>query len=113
MGSGGDPDRANFNMDQENLEARASKSFGSRDRTEVIYSHNNYLYRYAAVAPDAHEIDRVALNNSLFFDTARRYNLNSRFTWYDQEGTTSFRRVEAAGRPLLAVAPSSETDGKF
>ena len=25
---------------------------------------------------------------------ARKYNLNSRITWYNQEGTTSFRRVE-------------------
>jgi len=83
-----------FKMDQENLEARASKSFGSRDRTELLYSHNAYLYRYAELHRTAHEIDRIAFNNSLFFDKARRYNLNSRFTWYDQEGTTSFTRVE-------------------
>ncbi len=83
-----------FQMDQENLEARASKSFGSRDRTELLYSHNSYLYRYAALHRTAHKIDRLALNNSLFFDKARRYNLNSRFTWYDQEGSSSFTRLE-------------------
>ena len=83
-----------FNMDQENLQVRASKSFGSRDRNELIYSHNNYLYRYAKLHQTHHLIDRVALNNNFFFDAARRYNLNSRITWYEQEGTTSFRRVE-------------------
>jgi len=83
-----------FNMDQENIQARASKSFGSRDRTELIYSHQNYLYRYAELHQTEHLIDRVALNNNFFFDVRRRYNLNSRFTWYDQEGTTNFRRVE-------------------
>ena len=83
-----------FNMDQENIQARTSKSFGSRDRTELIYSHQNYLYRYAELHQTEHLIDRVALNNNVFFDAKRRYNLNSRFTWYDQEGTSSFRRVE-------------------
>jgi len=83
-----------FNMDQENLQARASKSFGSRDRSELIYSHNNYLYRYAELHQTQHVIDRIALNNNFYFDLARKYNLNSRITWYNQEGTNSFRRVE-------------------
>ena len=83
-----------FNMDQESFQARASKSFGSRDRTELLYSHNNYLYRYAELHQTSHLIDRVALNNNVFFDEARKYNLNSRFTWYNQDGTTSFRRLE-------------------
>jgi hypothetical protein len=83
-----------FNMDQKNFEARTSKSFGSRDRTELLYSHHNYLYRYQELHETANLIDRVSLNNSIFFDTSRRYNLNSRFSWYDQDGTTSFRRLE-------------------
>ena len=83
-----------FNMDQESFHARASLSFGSRDRTELLYSHNNYLYRYAELHQTSHLIDRVALNNNVFFDDARKYNLNSRFTWYNQDGTTSFRRLE-------------------
>jgi hypothetical protein len=83
-----------FQMNQENVEARATKSFGSRDRNELLYSHHNYLYRYAELHQTAHLIDRIALNNNLFFDADRKYNLNSRFTWYNQEGTTSFRRVE-------------------
>ena len=41
-----------------------------------------------------HLIDRVALNNNVFFDAGRKYSLHSRFTWYDQEGTNSFRRIE-------------------
>ncbi len=83
-----------FNMDQQSVEARATKSFGSRDRTELLYSHNDYLYRYAELHQTAHLINRLALNNMLFFDAGRRYNLNSRFTWYDQEGTTTFQRIE-------------------
>ena len=84
----------NFNMDQELVEARASKSFSSRDRSELLYAHHDYLYRYADIHRTAHLIDRIAFNNSVFFDPSRKYNLNSRFSWYDQEGTTSFRRVE-------------------
>jgi len=83
-----------FNMDQENVQVRASKSFGSRDRTELIYTHNNYLYSYADLHQTHHLTDRVALNNNVYLDAGRRYNLNSRITWYDQDGTTTFRRVE-------------------
>ena len=81
-------------MDQELVEARASKSFGSRDRSELVYAHHDYLYRYAEIHETAHLIDRFAFNNSVFFDAKRKHNLNSRFSWYNQEGTTSFRRVE-------------------
>jgi hypothetical protein len=83
-----------FKMDQDLVEARASKSFGSRDRSELVYAHHDYLYRYAEIHETAHLIDRFAFNNSVFFDATRKYNLNSRFSWYKQEGTTSFRRVE-------------------
>lgn len=83
-----------FNMDQENIQARASKSFGSRDRNELIYSRNDYLYTYGELHETQHLINRIALNNNLYFDASRKYNLNSRITWFDQEGTTSFRRFE-------------------
>lgn len=83
-----------FRMDQELIEARASKSFGSRDRSELLYAHHDYLYEYADIHQTAHLIDRIAFNNSVFFDPSRKYNLNSRISWYKQEGTTSFRRVE-------------------
>ena len=55
-----------FRMDQENLEARASKSFGSGDRTELLYSRHNYFYRYAELHRTEHLINRLALNNSIF-----------------------------------------------
>jgi len=83
-----------FTMDQELVEARANKSFGNRDRSELVYAHHDYLYEYADIHQTAHLIDRFAFNNSVFFDPSRKYNLNSRVSWYNQEGTTSFRRVE-------------------
>lgn len=102
-----------FFMDQENIQARANKSFGSRDRTELLYSHYDYLYRYADLHETAHLIDRVTLNNSLFFDAARLYNLNSRFTWYDQEGTTTFRRLELLERVNLTLPYQLRLIGSF
>ncbi len=83
-----------FHMEQESVEARSTKSFGSKDRTEIFYAHSNYLYRYEEVHQTHHLIDRVSLNNNIFFDTGRKYSLHSRFSWYDQEGTNTFRRLE-------------------
>lgn len=83
-----------FRMDQDNLQARATKSFGSRDRSELVYSHNDYLYSYAGLHQTLQQIDRLALHNNIYLDSARNYNLNSRIIWYNQEGTTAFRRFE-------------------
>jgi len=84
----------NFSMDQENLQVRASKSFGSRDRNELIYFRNDYLYTYAGLHRTQHLTNQLALNNNVYFDPGRKYNLNSRISWYDQEGSFSFRRFE-------------------
>jgi hypothetical protein len=84
----------NFSMDQENVQVRVSKSFGSRDRNELVYYRNDYLYAYSGLHQTQHMTNQLALNNNLYFDTGRKYNLNSRISWYDQEGTSSFRRFE-------------------
>jgi hypothetical protein len=84
----------NFSMDQQNLQVRASKSFGSRDRNELVYFRNDYAYAYSDLHRTQHLTNRVALNNNIYFDAGRKYNLNSRISWYDQEGTSSFRRFE-------------------
>ncbi len=83
-----------FQMDQENIQVRASRSFGSRDKNELIYSRNNYLYTYSGLHQTAHLTNRVALNNNIYLDSAKNYSLNSRITFYDQSGTTSFNRFE-------------------
>lgn len=84
-----------FDMQRENVQARATKSFGTRDRHELIYAHNNYLYNYAGLNQTSNIIDRAALNNNIFFDAARKYNFNSRITYYQQKGTSNFDRFEA------------------
>jgi hypothetical protein len=83
-----------FRTNQQHVQARTSKSFGTRDRSELEYTHNNYHYWYTTQHQTHHLIDRVALNNHVYLDSARRYQLNSRITWHNQEGTNSFRRLE-------------------
>jgi len=102
-----------FQMDQESIQARTSKSFGSRDRTELLYSRNSYLYRYAELHQTSHIINRAALNNNLFFDNARKFNLNSRFTWYKQDGTSSFRRIELLESLTLRLPHQFKLMGNF
>ncbi len=102
-----------FSMDQENLQVRTSKSFGSRDRSELVCAHNNYLYSYAELHRTQHLTNRVAMNNNVYLDAGRRYNLNSRITWYDQEGTTSFRRVEVLEGVSLQLPYQLKLRGNF
>ena len=68
-----------------------------------LYSHQDYLYRYADLHQTAHLIDRFTFSNSLFFDPERKYNLNSRFSLYNQDGTISFSRLELLEAMMLEI----------
>jgi hypothetical protein len=83
-----------FYMDRLNILARASKSFGSRDRSELIFSRNDYDYRYGELSRTQNLIHRVDFHNTVYFDKERQYNLNSRMSWHAQKGSSQFRRAE-------------------
>jgi len=87
-----------FSMAQSDLEGRISKSFGQRDKSEIIYSHNNYLYTYAAEDEVKNRIDRLSLANSIYFDRQKRYSLSSFVSVYDQQGSNSFRKNDVIER---------------
>jgi len=87
-----------FSMAQRDIEGRISKSFGQRDKSEVIYSHNNYLYTYDSQEELKNTIDRVSLSNSLYLDREKRYSLSSFVSLYDQQGSNSFRKNDIIER---------------
>lgn len=87
-----------FSMTQSDIEGRISKSFGQRDKSEIIYSHNNYLYNYAAEDEVKNRIERLSLSNSLYFDQDKRYSLSSFVSIYDQQGSNTFRKNDVIER---------------
>ena len=102
-----------FSMTQSDIEGRISKSFGQRDKSEIIYSHNNYLYTYADQDEVDNMIDRLSLSNSLWFDRQKRYSLSSFISLYDQQGTTRFRKNDIIERLYLQLHRSLRFIGDY
>jgi hypothetical protein len=90
-----------FKMDQEDLEGRISKSFGENDNNELIYAHNNYLYSYYGMSDIKNQIDRISLNDNVYFDRKKKYSINSYASVYDQNGSNEFRKIDVSERLIL------------
>ena len=89
--------------EQNNFEARASKSFGKNDKHEFIFSHNEYSHEDTFItSPQTqnnsnilkNDIKTWSLNNSVFFDPERKYSLNSRISDIRQEGNIQYDRFQ-------------------
>ncbi|MEZ5072908.1 MAG: hypothetical protein R2751_18660 [Bacteroidales bacterium] len=93
-----------FQMDQEQFVLRGDRSFGTRDRTEIHFSLNDYAYAYAGLHTTRHLNSRMALENQVYADQSRKFGLNSRISRYEQTGTHTFRRVEWNETMQLALA---------
>lgn len=83
-----------YTNDRITFEGRATKSFGSRDKNELIYGYDDFQYTYANRDTTWNKINRVNLNNQIYLDSAKNYNFNSRISFWDQAGTNYFQRFD-------------------
>jgi len=102
-----------FSMTQNDIEGRITRSFGQRDKSEMTYSHNNYLYSYAAEPEVKNRIDRLSLANTISFDRQERYSLSSFVSFYDQQGSNSFRKNDVIERLNLRFLRNLRFTGDY
>lgn len=84
-----------FKYDQKSMESFISRSFGTMDRNEIHYKHNESIYRDDVLFQIQNTTDNVYLNNNLFFDKKRNYNFNSMISLMNQQGNDNFTRYQA------------------
>jgi len=84
-----------FNMAQQGLQARVTKTFHRHDKHELAYSYDDYHYTYSEPGEVTNEVYRLALNNQFFFDREKRFGSRSSLLFYDQAGTYTFNKVDA------------------
>ena len=102
-----------FNMEQNNLLARFSKSFGKSDTHELIYSRDDYAYNYAGSKEISNLINKIALNNSFYFDSEQKYGFISQLSYYDQAGDNEFTRLEAIERLFFNLSANLRFTGGY
>lgn len=90
-----------FSNDRSTFEGRIDKSFGMRDKNELIYGHDDFTYTHTALDTNRNVINRINLNNQVFLDSAKNYNFNSRISFYSQVGTFDFERIDINERVLF------------
>lgn len=103
----------NFNMAQNTLEGRLTKSFYGNDKHEIKYSHDEYNYYYADLNSVENVISRVSMNNNLFFDEERKYSYSSIISFYDQLGNYTFNKLEANERLIFHLPANLDFNANY
>ncbi|MDX2443212.1 MAG: hypothetical protein QNK30_05380 [Bacteroidales bacterium] len=102
-----------FTNNRSTFEGRIARSFGLRDKNELIYGHDDYTYTHTALDTNRNVINRVNLNNQFFLDTAKNYNFNSRISYYNQEGTINFNRFDVNERILFNLPHNFQLSANY
>ncbi len=82
-------------MDQLNFTGRASKSFYSNDKHDLLYAHDEYLFNYIDLYRTQTFSDYLVLSDNFNFDSENKYNFRSRVSYRNQRGTTDFTKFQA------------------
>jgi len=102
-----------FQMEQTNFQGRATKSFGSQDTHELIYSYDDYFYNQAELYEVKNFIHRLSLDDNIYFDPKKKYNLYSRISYRQQEGNTELKRFEVIERLFFDLPKNFRFRGNF
>lgn len=93
----------NYITKQNNFEGRATKSFGKNDKHEFTFSHNEYSHEDTFfTSPQTqnnsnilkNDINTLSLNSTVFFDSEKKYSLNSRISDIRQKGNIHYDRFQ-------------------
>ncbi len=85
-----------YNYLQQNFEGRTSRSFGLRDKNDLIYTHHDYTRNeYDISYPIRNISDNISLLNSFIFDSAKKSHFSSNISATDQRGNDSLKQFRA------------------
>ena len=85
-----------FTYIQKNWDSRATKSFGKRDRSELIYIKRDYTRKDYNVNPSRNIYDNLELRNNYALDSIRNSYINSDIVGTNQVGVDSYRQLRVA-----------------
>ncbi|MEN8157870.1 MAG: hypothetical protein ABFS10_13045 [Bacteroidota bacterium] len=102
-----------YKTEQDNFEASTRKSFTSRDRNELSYSHNRYFRRDANLFEVENMTDNIRLNNSLYLDEKKRYTFRSMIYNYNRYGSQNYSILSATENLTLNLPANFRFVGSY
>jgi hypothetical protein len=102
-----------FLTHQTNLQADVNKSFSSRDKNEIRYSHNNFYRKDDNFAPVNNISDNIDIINRFDFDKKQNYTFNSFITGINQKGNDAYSRIQASEAVNLKLPANFRLMGTY
>ena len=81
---------------QKNWDGRITKSFGKRDRTEIIYTKHDYTLTNYNIAPSRSIFDNLECRNNYLLDSSKTSYLSSDIVGTSQTGVDSYKQFRLA-----------------
>ncbi|MFC2086262.1 hypothetical protein ACFLQ9_00925, partial [Bacteroidota bacterium] len=95
-----------FTSEQSKLQSRISKSFTSRDKNNISFSHNEFYRKDANAFETKSIIDKIDLNNNILLGSGKNLNFNSRISYFNQQGSANLIRF-LINENLLILLPKN------
>jgi len=85
-----------YTLDQTIFGARLSKSFSSRDKSELRYSHDENVNINQNLFRVSNTVDNIDFTSHINLDAKQKYNLNTLISNFNQRGFTTLQRFQAS-----------------
>jgi hypothetical protein len=102
-----------FEMNQNSLQGRISKSFYGVDKHNLTYAYDDYLYTYSDLNAIQNKVHRVTLNDQFYFDQDKNYAYHSVVNYFNQEGNHSFNKLEASERLIFHLPANLDFNAAY
>ncbi|MHC1706615.1 MAG: hypothetical protein AB9842_03720 [Bacteroidales bacterium] len=102
-----------YSYENSNLEGRINKSFGLRDKHELILSRNEFKRLERELPGINNTLDEILLSNDIFFDKKQRYRFHSIIMTGDQTGYDTLQRFQAFETVTFKLPARFELTGNY
>ncbi len=103
----------NYNYWQRNINGRISKSFSKSDKHNLTLSHDEYIRNELNLNPLKNRMNYAGLNSNFYFDSNRKYNLNTTFSNFNQKGTYDLNRFQIFTNLVLKLPQNFRLLGNY
>lgn len=98
---------------QSTLRSNATTSFSSSDSHDLGYSHSEYVNRNINLTKLVNKVDKIYLNNNVFFDAEKKYSYRSSISNLHQEGTYGLDRFIVRQNIAFDLPENFRLTGKY
>ncbi len=98
---------------QRNIKGRIAKSFSSKDKHEFTYSYDDFIREEFYTNPRQNVVNDAKLNSRVYFDSQKKFSLNTVISNMNQAGTDEFNRFQIFGNLYMNLPQNFRLMGNY